>query len=111
MCAFRVRERVFARAPRAPLPPPPPHTHTTTPAPLAWPAQNGGKVSYMLHGTVLLTGTVVIDVSGVSGIHCDHCNQVISCSAFEAHAGVCGGEVISCSAFEAHAAGGGPAGL
>lgn len=40
-----------------------------------------------MHGEKLLTGTVVIKEKGVSGILCDHCNAVISCSAFEAHAG------------------------
>ena len=40
-------------------------------------------------GEVLLTGTVVIDTSptGISGIRCQCCGDVISCSQFEAHAG------------------------
>ncbi len=44
-------------------------------------------MSYNLHGTKILTGRVVINERGTSGIHCDHCNQVVSCSAFENHAG------------------------
>lgn len=40
-------------------------------------------------GEVLLTGTVVIDTSpnSVSGIRCQCCADVVSCSQFEAHAG------------------------
>ena len=40
-------------------------------------------------GEVLLTGTVVIDTSpnSVSGIRCQCCGDVVSCSQFEAHAG------------------------
>ena len=49
--------------------------------------KDGEQVSYNAHGVKLLTGTVVINPSGVSGIRCDHCNTVISCSAFESHAG------------------------
>ena len=40
-------------------------------------------------GKKLLSGVVVIDAAGaaVSGIRCSHCNEVVSCSQFEAHAG------------------------
>ncbi len=40
-------------------------------------------------GEVLLTGTVVIDTApnSVSGIRCQCCGDVVSCSQFEAHAG------------------------
>ena len=40
-----------------------------------------------MHGNKLLTGTIVIPEKGPSGILCDHCKTVVSCSAFEAHAG------------------------
>jgi hypothetical protein len=36
---------------------------------------------------VLMRGSVVINPRGVSGILCECCSQVVSCSAFEAHAG------------------------
>jgi hypothetical protein len=52
--------------------------------------QDGEKVEYRTSsGEVLLTGTVVIDTSpnGVSGIRCQCCGDVVSCSQFEAHAG------------------------
>lgn len=49
---------------------------------------NGEKVSYITtQGEKLLEGEVVISVTGPSGIKCYCCNQVISCSQFEAHAG------------------------
>eukprot|EP00879_Flechtneria_rotunda_P024265 GHRR01025716.1.p1 GENE.GHRR01025716.1~~GHRR01025716.1.p1 ORF type:complete len:461 (+),score=103.97 GHRR01025716.1:766-2148(+) len=35
----------------------------------------------------LLTGVAVINPDGVSGICCSCCNQIVSCSQFEAHAG------------------------
>ncbi len=64
-------------------------------------------MTYIMHGEKLLTGTVVIKERGGSGIFCDHCNAVISCSAFEAHAGVWLGCVavhccMSCPACVAH---------
>jgi hypothetical protein len=48
--------------------------------------KDGDLVSYVMHGEKLLTGTVVIKEKS-HGILCDHCRSVISCSAFEAHAG------------------------
>ena len=57
------------------VPPPPPLV------------QDGDIVSYMIHGAKLLTGTIVIPEKGVPGIRCDHCDTVVSCSAFENHAG------------------------
>lgn len=43
---------------------------------------------YTIHGKQLLKGRVVINLSGGnSGILCECCQQVISCSGFEAHAG------------------------
>ena len=59
------------------------HTHT----PPSDTLQDGEIVSYTIHGVKLLTGTVVIPEKGASGIRCDHCNHVFSCSAFENHAG------------------------
>lgn len=52
--------------------------------------QDGERVTYMTsQGEVLMGGVVVISTkaNGVSGILCDCCSQVISCSQFEAHAG------------------------
>lgn len=51
--------------------------------------QDGMRVRYVMHGKTLLEGSVVIGRTPeeVSGIHCDCCNAVISCSSFEAHAG------------------------
>lgn len=50
--------------------------------------KDGERVIYQTSGgSVLLEGTVRIDPGGHSGILCAHCNKVVSCSAFEAHAG------------------------
>jgi Tify domain binding domain len=38
-------------------------------------------------GDVLRRGVVVLNHNGITGILCDCCSMVISCSAFEAHAG------------------------
>lgn len=52
-------------------------------------AQDGMRVRYVMHGNTLMEGTVVIGRTSedVSGILCDCCSAVISCSSFEAHAG------------------------
>ncbi|GAX73964.1 hypothetical protein CEUSTIGMA_g1414.t1 [Chlamydomonas eustigma] len=49
--------------------------------------KHGDLVTYTLHGVKLLSGMVVIPEKGAPGIRCDHCNSVVSCSTFEAHAG------------------------
>ncbi|KAK9814033.1 hypothetical protein WJX73_009674 [Symbiochloris irregularis] len=52
--------------------------------------QHGEKVAYITsQGETLLHGRVHIDPAphGLAGIWCSCCKQVISCSAFEAHAG------------------------
>lgn len=51
--------------------------------------QDGMRVRYVMHGNTLMEGTVVIGrtADDVSGILCDCCSAVISCSSFEAHAG------------------------
>ena len=52
--------------------------------------QHGEKVAYITsQGETLLHGRVHIDPAphGLAGIWCNCCKQVISCSAFEAHAG------------------------
>lgn len=51
-------------------------------------------------GKKLLSGVVVIDTAqgAVSGIRCSHCNEVVSCSQFEAHAGaltLCGTHIFA----------------
>ena len=58
-----------------------------TQAPCA--VQHGEEVRYICQGEVLLAGSVHIDSNPAhaSGILCSHCNEVISCSGFEAHAG------------------------
>eukprot|EP00873_Tetraselmis_striata_P040953 jgi/Tetstr1/461217/TSEL_006354.t1 len=51
---------------------------------------NGEQVTYMhshSQNIALITGTIVIDPHGISGILCHHCNEVISASMFESHAG------------------------
>mmetsp|Transcript_13830 Transcript_13830/g.39159 ORF Transcript_13830/g.39159 Transcript_13830/m.39159 type:complete len:924 (+) Transcript_13830:273-3044(+) len=49
---------------------------------------DGEKVSYMGPGQQpILTGTLVINAADISGIRCHHCNEIVSPSQFEAHAG------------------------
>lgn len=50
--------------------------------------KDGDRVTYKTaKGVVLLAGVVRIDPEGQSGILCACCDKVVSCSAFEAHAG------------------------
>jgi hypothetical protein len=49
--------------------------------------QNGEALHYMNRGTIVLSGTAVLNPSGQSGILCKCCNKVLSCSQFESHAG------------------------
>jgi hypothetical protein len=49
--------------------------------------ENGEPLHYMNRGNVVLSGTAVINPSGQSGILCDCCKKVLSCSQFESHAG------------------------
>lgn len=48
---------------------------------------HGQPLHYVCRGEKVLSGTVVIDPAGQSGILCDHCKTVVSCSQFESHAG------------------------
>ena len=53
----------------------------------------GERLCYKTNqGDVLLEGTAMVspDASGPRGILCKHCGKVVSCSAFEAHAGKSG---------------------
>lgn len=69
--------------------------------------QHGDKVLYVFHGQQLLEGSVSIDhATGVSGILCACCSTVISCSAFEAHAGRGGLCLVVFSSFFAGGEGG-----
>jgi GNAT superfamily N-acetyltransferase len=49
--------------------------------------RDGEALHYMVRGAPVLSGVVVIDPAGASGIRCAHCAEVVSCSQFEAHAG------------------------
>ena len=49
--------------------------------------QNGMRVYYRARSVNVLGGTVVINPSGSSGILCDCCSSIVSCSQFEAHSG------------------------
>ncbi|KAL6783931.1 hypothetical protein ACKKBG_A04060 [Auxenochlorella protothecoides x Auxenochlorella symbiontica] len=50
--------------------------------------RQGDALSYQTaQGEVLLRGTAVVSAMGPSGILCDCCGAVVSCSQFEAHAG------------------------
>ena len=48
-------------------------------------------VYYIFNGQKLLNGRVQVNAEhpSLSGILCSHCGEVVSCSAFEAHAGGC----------------------
>ena len=48
---------------------------------------NGMRVHYVARSQKILGGYIVINPAGKSGILCDHCQQIISCSQFESHAG------------------------
>lgn len=49
--------------------------------------QNGMRVYYRARSVNVLGGTIVINPSGSSGILCDCCSSVVSCSQFESHSG------------------------
>ena len=49
--------------------------------------QNGMRVYYRARSVNVLGGTVVINPSGSSGILCDCCSSIVSCSQFESHSG------------------------
>ena len=49
--------------------------------------QNGMRVHYRARSVNVLGGTIVINPSGSSGILCDCCNKIVSCSQFEVHSG------------------------
>ena len=49
--------------------------------------KDGAIVHYMNRGNIVKSGVVVINPGGQSGILCECCNRVISCSQFESHAG------------------------
>ena len=49
--------------------------------------KSGMSVYYKARGEIILRGHIVINPAGTSGIFCDHCQKIISCSQFESHAG------------------------
>lgn len=49
--------------------------------------QNGMRVYYRSRSVNMLGGSIVINASGTSGILCDCCSTVVSCSQFESHSG------------------------
>ena len=49
--------------------------------------KHGDHVHYITRGATVLSGTAFIDPTGQSGILCNCCSKVVSCSQFEAHAG------------------------
>lgn len=48
---------------------------------------SGMRVHYRARGENIIGGYIVINPSGQSGIRCDCCERIISCSQFESHAG------------------------
>ena len=48
---------------------------------------SGMRVHYRARGENIIGGYIVINPSGQSGIRCDCCSKIISCSQFESHAG------------------------
>lgn len=48
---------------------------------------SGMRVFYRARGENIIGGYIVINPSGQSGIRCDCCERIISCSQFESHAG------------------------
>lgn len=49
--------------------------------------KHGDHLHYITRGATVLSGTAVIDLAGQSGILCECCNKIVSCSQFESHAG------------------------